>query len=57
LKPRFGFSSLAEFQMPSIESTLYMADRWSCMNFTSSKMKNSASGPKYAVSAMPVELR
>ncbi len=43
--------------MPSRESTWYIAECWSCENRTSSKMKNSASGPKYDVSAMPVFCR
>ena len=40
-----------------VSVTEYMAECWFWLNRTSSKMKNSASGPKYAVSAMPVDVR
>ena len=45
------------FHWPSTESTRYMLPFGVVSNRTSSKMKNSGSGPKYAVSATPVEKR
>ena len=43
--PRFGCSSRPVFHVASTESTWYIAAFCVCMNRTSSKMKNSASGP------------
>ena len=38
LNPRFGFSSVFEFQIPSTESTEYDAECWSWWKRTSLKM-------------------
>ena len=55
--PRFGPSSLPVFQVPSLESTSWNAKFEPESYLTSLNIKNSASGPKYAVSPNPEDFK
>ena len=57
LWPKFGFSSVPLFHVPSVESTSWKAKFDPESNCTLLNTKNSASGPKKAVSPMPEDFK